>query len=554
MDISGFTALAETLVQHGQAGAELLTQVLDKVLSPLIREVYEQGGFVAYFAGDSLTALFPLEQGRGASLSCLGIAGSARRNITESGTLPTPFGPFEIGVRIGLSLGPVRFGIPGGKKKWACFFRGPGIEGCAGAVANAGKGEVLVTGEFLNSLGPSIKAAPVGGFHRITEIDCPSGSSVEKAMERYHCNPPSEEELSRFVPNGVLDLMRSGASAEFRRVTATFISFDDKMDEGDINRFVTTVLELSEEYGGHFNKLLFDENGGVMLVLFGAPRARENDCRRTADFILALGEREPCVKWMAGSTLGTVYAGLVGCEERCEYTAIGDAVNLAARIALGKDWGEFRMSLELAERLQDTHSVHLVDTFIFKGKQAPIPVYRLTGRKTDAGSEFYPGLIVGRSRELNALRKWMNPVFGGRFAGIIYICGDAGIGKSRLADELRCRTSHGGEAPAGEDPPRDAQWFLCPADEILRKSLNPFRHFLRRYFHQQRNLSHEENKARFNRVLDELISGAEASREVEFLELERTRSFLGPLLIFTGPIPSTHAWSPNSGFRIHSLP
>lgn len=65
VDISGFTALAETLVQHGQAGAELLTQVLDKVLSPLIREVYEQGGFVAYFAGDSLTALFPLEQGGG---------------------------------------------------------------------------------------------------------------------------------------------------------------------------------------------------------------------------------------------------------------------------------------------------------------------------------------------------------------------------------------------------------------------------------------------------------------------------------------------------------
>lgn len=538
VDISGFTALAETLVQHGQSGAEILTQVLNQILSPLVREVYEQGGFVAAFAGDSLTALFPVSKGEEASLSSLRIAQSAWRRIRKNRTVPTPFGPFEIGVRIGLSRGSVKFGIPGGRMKHTYYFRGPGIEGCSRALAHAGKGEILVTGELLNSLGPSIRTAPAEGFHRLTDLDSLSSTPMEHIPERGSGAPASEEELSRFVLDGVLDLVKSGASAEFRRVTATFVSFDDSMADGEINRFVTTVLELSGEYGGHFNKLLFDEKGGVILVIFGAPLSHENDCRRTADFILALREREPRVEWMAGSTFGTVYAGLVGCEERCEYTAIGDVVNLAARIAQRKDWGEFRMNLALAEKLQDTHAVHLVDTFRFKGKKAPLPVYRLTERKSVAGSEFYSGLMVGRSRELERLRQWMNPVLEGRFAGVMHICGDAGIGKSRLAEELRRRIGHGTEAPAGEGPTREVQWFLCPSDEILRKSLNPFRHFLRRYFHQQPNLSQEENTARFDRALDDLITFSEGSPAVgltegdddPLFELERTRSFLGALV------------------------
>lgn len=543
VDMSGFTALTETLMQHEQVGAEHLSQVLNQLLSPLIGEVHARGGFTATFAGDSITALFPLSAAENAAHRALQTARSAQRSFAENRIVQTPVGSFRMGVRIGLSLGTVNWGIPGTGSKYSYYFRGPGIEGCAQALAHSRTGGIIVTAEFLNALQCSITTVPADGFHRIADLNSEPGIPEEPCPERYAGELPSSEELGRFVLDRVLDLMNSGATAEFRSVTATFISFEDSMDDREMNRFVSGVLELSEEYGGYFNKLLFGEKGAVILVLFGAPQTHENDCTRTADFILALRQRELRVPWMAGSAFGTVYAGLIGCEERCEYTAIGDVVNLAARIAQQKVWGEFRMNRELADRLQATHALELVDTFSFKGKQAPMSVYRLTYRKQHTGSSFYSGLMVGRSQELNRLQDWTEPIFEGRSAGIMHICGDAGLGKSRLAEEFRRRLSlfpKAADARPGKDPGREVQWFQCPADEILRKSLNPFRHFLRCYFHQQRNQTQEVNLARFSQVLDDLsirlISPEKpqidnTGEEDELVsELERTRSFLGALV------------------------
>ena len=59
VDISGFTPLTEALLQHRRDGAEVLGQALNGIFGPLVAEVYVQGGFIAGFAGDAFTALFP---------------------------------------------------------------------------------------------------------------------------------------------------------------------------------------------------------------------------------------------------------------------------------------------------------------------------------------------------------------------------------------------------------------------------------------------------------------------------------------------------------------
>ena len=59
VDTAGFTPLTSALMAHGAEGAEVLAQVLADIFTPLLTIVYEQGGYVAGFAGDAFKAIFP---------------------------------------------------------------------------------------------------------------------------------------------------------------------------------------------------------------------------------------------------------------------------------------------------------------------------------------------------------------------------------------------------------------------------------------------------------------------------------------------------------------
>src|SRR5437763_16239329 len=61
VDLSGFTPLMTTLMEHGVEGAEVIAEVLSAVFEPLIEIIYTRGGFVAAFAGDAFTAIFPTQ-------------------------------------------------------------------------------------------------------------------------------------------------------------------------------------------------------------------------------------------------------------------------------------------------------------------------------------------------------------------------------------------------------------------------------------------------------------------------------------------------------------
>jgi DNA-binding SARP family transcriptional activator len=92
------------------------------------------------------------------------------------------------------------------------------------------------------------------------------------------------------------------------------------------------------------------------------------------------------------------------------------------------------------------------------------------------------------------------------------------MGKSRLVFEARQRLEQS----------HTLKWFACPADDILRQSLNPFRHFLRDYFNQHPEQTLEENRQHFDNVFDALTAPLEDDELRE--ELQRTRSVLGALV------------------------
>ncbi|KKL22362.1 hypothetical protein LCGC14_2436180, partial [marine sediment metagenome] len=59
LDISGFTRLTESLMQHGKEGAEILSNIINRIFTLPIQTIYSNGGFITTFAGDAFTAIFP---------------------------------------------------------------------------------------------------------------------------------------------------------------------------------------------------------------------------------------------------------------------------------------------------------------------------------------------------------------------------------------------------------------------------------------------------------------------------------------------------------------
>ena len=110
-----------------------------------------------------------------------------------------------------------------------------------------------------------------------------------------------------------------------------------------------------------------------------------------------------------------------------------------------------------------------------KGKSAPVDVWRLEGHaQAAAATAVYVGELIGRDNELTALTEFLLPVLTGQFAGLAYVFGEPGMGKSRLVHELRLRLD---PAPGeGAELPPAVQM----ADDAARQAIEEFIVALRR--------------------------------------------------------------------------
>jgi predicted ATPase len=244
---------------------------------------------------------------------------------------------------------------------------------------------------------------------------------------------------------------------------------------------------------------------------------------RAAEFLLTMQPKAGAIPWRAGMTFGMVWAGVRGGAERSEYGAVGDIMNLASRMAMTAPWGEIWLTQAVYEQLQAGYQTEPLGERHFKGKRQPQPIHRLLGKEVEGRSQAPPSGLVGRSTELAQLCDWVEPIFAGHWVGILYVVGEAGIGKSRLLSALRQQL--------GEE--RSLLWLRCPTDGMLRQSLNPFRSMLRHYFHQSSEQDAEQNHRCFDQRLDQLLQKLWQGGSLSTAfgqELARIRSFLAALV------------------------
>ncbi|MGZ9160325.1 MAG: ATP-binding protein, partial [Candidatus Limnocylindrales bacterium] len=151
----------------------------------------------------------------------------------------------------------------------------------------------------------------------------------------------------------------------------------------------------------------------------------------------------------------------VGTDLRYEYTALGDAMNVAARMQAAAEPGSVLITASTHRHVADAFETQDLGEISVKGKTEPVHAYRVLSPKAAPGRR--RGLeragirspMVGRDSQLETLRSLYGVVQAGR-GRVAFLVGEPGIGKSRLLAEFRRWVMD--DASAEESPGVAATW------------------------------------------------------------------------------------------------
>ncbi|HLX02604.1 MAG TPA: adenylate/guanylate cyclase domain-containing protein, partial [Trinickia sp.] len=243
-------------------------------------------------------------------------------------------------------------------------------------------------------------------------------------------------------PAGVADERRQVTIlfADLCGFTALSRSLDPEELRALIGRYTALVDSIVLAYGGTVDKHI----GDAVMALFGAPRAHETDTLRAARAALDIHDALTQLSVQAARPLqthigiasGEVVAGSVGRADAQDYTVHGEPVNLAARLVAAAAAGETWLSDDVARVLGDYAVCDALGEMRFKGIDAPVRVCRLRGLASEP-AKASRSRFVGREAELEQFHGIVHACIARRAGHIVHVRGEAGIGKTRLVDEMR---------------------------------------------------------------------------------------------------------------------
>ncbi|HJW76161.1 MAG TPA: adenylate/guanylate cyclase domain-containing protein, partial [Thermoleophilia bacterium] len=476
-DLSGFTALSERLARLGDEGAERLTGVINSFFEKMLKTTSRFGGDTLTFGGDAILLLFdgPAHATRAvaASLAML-------KEVDRSAAVDAGGGRVRIGMSVGAHSGPFLLAATGlAKERAHLFVVGRGAEATALAEAQAQQGQLAVTLATRRLLPEDSTVAAIGDHWRVDGL---ASSDVPRVTL---ARPPLADrqlrELAPFLPpyartSGLARKERRAGSLvttareepgqggrhapEHRRAVIVFVNILG-LTEVLERAGADTAVEQLQTYSAMLTRLAALHKGFVvssdiatqgckLIIAFGAPVAHEYAPANAARFVLGLKEglRESGldVEHRIGLNGGHVFAGEVGPSFRRQYTVMGDAVNLAARLMSAAKPGEALISRKLLDYVTPDLCARELPPIKVKGKERPVAVCALEGdrRTTPQGGALREvrggapgrseGRLFGRRLELDMVAQSLGQVRRG-VGHTFLIEGDAGVGKTRLLDE-----------------------------------------------------------------------------------------------------------------------
>jgi class 3 adenylate cyclase/tetratricopeptide (TPR) repeat protein len=450
-DVSGFTAMSESLAQVGKEGAELMASILNRFFERMLAIADGWGGAQMKFGGDAMLLFFSgerhVEQAAAAGLEMQAAMADFRRLVTGGQT-------HRLRMRIAIHSGRF-YGASLGQPEGTLHYMlvGPDVNRTA-AIEGAGEpGWVVMSAEAAAQMGAGSRLVQRDSVWRVRQLDWPPrpaprrfAAAPNDVLKHYLLPPLATPLLEGRLPS---------FSGEHRRVTAVFINLlgmsqllETKGEAealAQADAYVKMVIGAVERHGGFLAASDLAAEGDKLICLFGVPVSVEQEEIASLRAVLELDDElrasDLDLRHRIGVSSGFVFAGEIGSARRREYTVIGDSVNLAARLMAAAKPGAILASAPTVERAGPGFQTQRLRPLRVKGKAAPVPVFRVRGVETE--SETPPALdvtpLVGREEELGSLLRLARQVVSRKRARWAYLWGEPGIGKSRLTSELALR-------------------------------------------------------------------------------------------------------------------
>jgi class 3 adenylate cyclase len=229
----------------------------------------------------------------------------------------------------------------------------------------------------------------------------------------------------------------SPAREQRKTVTVVFCDITGSTELGEstdpeelralLARYFERMKGIVEAHGGSVEKFV----GDAVMAVFGVPVTHEDDALRACRAAVEMRDALPDlgIAGRVGVNTGEV---VTGTEERL---VTGDAVNVAARLEQAAQPGEVLIGEETLRLVRAAVSVGEERRLDLKGKAHPVGAHPLLGVTGELERSFSTPM-VGRERELQALRDAFARADADRSCQLFTVLGSAGVGKSRLAAEF----------------------------------------------------------------------------------------------------------------------
>jgi class 3 adenylate cyclase len=258
--------------------------------------------------------------------------------------------------------------------------------------------EQLVSGARRVAAGDLNRHFQAGSGDELAQLAGAFNEMVAGLRERERLRDLFGRYLSREVSEAVL-AGRVSLAGERKTITALFVDmrgstafaeqYPPEVVLAALNQYFEVIILAVEAHAGIVNRFAGDE----AVCVFGAPTELPDHAERAVQAALSIREGmryvnakraalgQPELRFGLGLNTGEVVAGATGSDERQEYTLVGDAMNVGARIqALTKTYPEHDILLSEFTAAALTEAPPLVDLgeAEIRGKSRPVRIYGLS--------------------------------------------------------------------------------------------------------------------------------------------------------------------------------